>query len=355
MIVVMVVSVVDDISGRGRSPSKLKGAGADPPLIGIIIPMYNAGETIDATLSSVCAQTHSRLDIVVVDDGSADDCGQKVQRWSERDPRVRLVRKTNSGVAHARNYGASNTTADYLAFIDADDLWAPEKIEAQINVLLEGGTQVGIVYCWSAHIDAKDRVLSLKHCPKAEGWILPALLRTNVVGNGSSPLFKRKAFEWANGFDKTLRERAAQGCEDLAIYLRIAEQFEYRVVKRYLVGYRLLSGNMSGDVLQMIRSCKLVLSEYRQRFPALDREMDYHIDDMRFWLLLRALSAKNYRPAFAVVAQLWYFNKLLLVSRMPMLLFTLAKARAPEPLKRIARRLLSHLIVSRSPYLECNW
>lgn len=116
----------------------------DWPLVGVIVPMYNASQTIDATLTSICAQTYRNLDIVVVDDGSTDDSGKSAQMWAEREPRLRLLRQLNSGVAAARNFGAANTPAEYLAFIDADDLWAPEKIEVQMRTLLNGESELGL-------------------------------------------------------------------------------------------------------------------------------------------------------------------------------------------------------------------
>ena len=183
-------------------PSSSPPGSARPvPQVAVIIPMYNASRTIDATLSSVCAQTYRDLDIIVVDDGSTDDCRVKVRAWMEREPRLRLISQTNSGVAAARNRGAAEASAGYFAFINSDDLWAPHNIEALIACMLDSTDAVGLVYSWYAHIDRDDRVLSLRHRPTAEGWVLREMLMTNFVGSGSSALFRRAAFARVGGFD----------------------------------------------------------------------------------------------------------------------------------------------------------
>ncbi|WP_292521618.1 glycosyltransferase family A protein, partial [Mesorhizobium sp.] len=101
--------------------------------------MFNAEGTIRATLTSICQQAHQALDIVVVDDGSTDKSASIVASCAEKDRRIRLMRQPNAGVAHARNSGAASTDAEFLAFVDADDLWAPSKIALQLRALQEGG------------------------------------------------------------------------------------------------------------------------------------------------------------------------------------------------------------------------
>ena len=129
-------------------------------MVGVVVPMRNAERTIAATLDSIGRQTHPKLDIVVVDDESTDGSVAIVDQKIRQDRRVRLVRQNNAGVAAARNTGAAATAAAYLAFVDADDLWAPTKIEFQLDALSQGGPTVGLAYCWFASIDQHDRVVS---------------------------------------------------------------------------------------------------------------------------------------------------------------------------------------------------
>lgn len=116
--------------------------------VAVVIPAYNAEGTLAETISSVRNQTHRALDIVVVDDGSRDDTLAIAHEIVKIDPRVRVLKQRNSGVAAARNAGWRSTSADLVAFLDADDLWSPDKIERQLAALESGGPQVGLVYTW---------------------------------------------------------------------------------------------------------------------------------------------------------------------------------------------------------------
>ena len=122
-------------------------------------------------------------------------------------------------------------------------------------------------YCWYATIDERDHVRTFGPQPLDEGWVLQRLCADNMIGNGSTLLVRRSAFEPAGGYDTSLRARGAEGAEDFLICLRIAEHAEFRVVPRYLVGYRQVPGSMSTNSMTMFRSTEIALGEYRRRFP----------------------------------------------------------------------------------------
>ncbi|MEK9816020.1 MAG: glycosyltransferase family 2 protein, partial [Limnobacter sp.] len=108
------------------------------PCVDVVIPVFNGRETIRAALLSVLAQQGDWVHrIIVIDDGSGDDTAQVVQ--SLRNPLIELVRTPNQGVARARNLGIEKSTAEWVAFLDADDLWMPGKLQAQLNVAMEHG------------------------------------------------------------------------------------------------------------------------------------------------------------------------------------------------------------------------
>jgi glycosyltransferase involved in cell wall biosynthesis len=322
------------------------------PKVGVVIPLRDAAPTIEATLASVLDQTYGALEVIVVDDGSTDGSPEVVARHAAADPRVRLLRQPNAGVAAARNRGAAETDARFLAFIDADDLWAPDKIAQQLAAMESGGERVGLVYTWSALIDEDGRVFSLQHRPLIEGWALPALCRANIVGNGSSSLIRREAFEAVDGFDEGLRARGAQGCEDLSICLRIAERFEFRLVPRHLTGYRVTVGNMSSDALRMLRSCELVLAPYRRAYPEFRPALDAHLRDMHYWLLVRALTTGPLANAAPLFRQLCLRSAFGLVGRAGQMASLAARAHAPAWLKTFARRRLGRGAAARPYYHE---
>jgi GT2 family glycosyltransferase len=270
----------------------------DEDTVGIVLPMYNAERTIGSTLQSVSDQTYRNLEIIVVDDGSTDGSAAVVRKWQARDQRVRLVQQANSGVSVARNTGAAATSAQFLAFVDADDLWAPTKIECQLQALLTGGSTVGAVYCWYATIGVDDRVVTLGPQPMNDGWMLGQLCANNMIGPGSTLLVRRSAFEATGGYDPKLN-----AAEDFLICLRLAEHREFRVVPRYLVGYRQTRDSLSTHSLRMFRSHSLVLQDYRARFPEYALEINAQLQDFRHWFTLGALRRRQWHDVAILIGQ----------------------------------------------------
>lgn len=321
--------------------------------VGVVVPMFNAERTIGATLASICRQTYQALDIIVVDDGSTDGSASIVAACAEQDRRIRILKQPNSGVAAARNSGAAATDAEFLAFVDADDLWAPSKIALQLRALEQGGPSAGLAYCWFAHIDEDGRVFSLYNRPDAEGRVLHRMCRYNFVGNGSSMLVRRCAFEKAGQFDSSLRARNAQGCEDLLICLRIAESYEFRVVPQHLVGYRITNTNMSSDVMQMLRSCEIVLGEFREKYPRYGTELDAHLVDMIHWLAVRALIGGRLIEACDLLGKFFTLEPRLAISRLPNMLNVYCRSRlVPRWIKARVKRLRNKNAEFRPLYME---
>lgn len=116
------------------------------PLISIIIPTYNAEAYLDETLASVFAQTYSNWECIIVNDGSTDKSAQIAQKWVEKDPRFRIIHKENNGLSRARNTGIENANADYIAFLDSDDIWMPKHLSLTMKKMLV--YQPDIVYSY---------------------------------------------------------------------------------------------------------------------------------------------------------------------------------------------------------------
>src|SRR5689334_21141299 len=104
------------------------------PLVTVVVPVYNTLPYVADALESALAQTHRELDVVVVDDGSTDGSSGVVVELAAREPRIRVVRQPNAGLAAARNAGLAAAAGEYVAFLDSDDLWLPEKLERQLAV-----------------------------------------------------------------------------------------------------------------------------------------------------------------------------------------------------------------------------
>ena len=262
-------------------------------LVSVVVPAYNAERTLDETLRSVRAQTHAELDILIVDDGSRDSTPALMRAHAEDDARVRLIFQENAGVAAARNAGWREARSDVIAFVDADDLWAPTKIERQLAALRAGGPRVGLVYCWYELIDEASAVASRWQGPTIAGDVLDFLLTNNFIGNGSSAMLTRAALEAANGFEPALRNAGAQGCEDYLLYCRVAEKFEFAVAPEFLVGYRYTPDNMSSDLTRMLRSWIMAQNELSVRHP--DKRCFMHKGNRHYgrWLIRQAIAVNR--------------------------------------------------------------
>lgn len=320
------------------------------PTVGVVVPMYNASGTIGATLDSIANQTYRDLKVIVVDDGSSDHSPTIVRARADIDKRIHLIGQANAGVAAARNLGAAYADTDFLAFVDADDIWAPNKIELQMRSLQEGGGHVGLVYTWFAIIDADDRIISTDNRPTSRGSVLADLCSGNFIGNGSSIIVRRSVFESVNGFDTGLRSQGAQGCEDLMFYLSAAELTSFLVVTRHLVGYRRTLDNMSSDAWQMHRSAQAVLSRFRAKYPEHGPRCRAHLDDLTAWLIERSIQARNFRTAFEMFRTLVEHNRELARSRRRYFTRLVVKSVLfPIWVKDLGRRLL------RNRYGDLDW
>jgi glycosyltransferase involved in cell wall biosynthesis len=266
----------------------------DTCLVSVVIPAYNASATIDETLRSVRSQSHEQLEIIVVDDGSSDNTVLVAQQHAAQDYRIRIIRQDNAGVAAARNRGWQSARADFIAFIDADDLWEPTNVERQLRALMLGGEKTGLAYSWFTVIDAESRALVRASPCFHTGDVLDELLAGNFIGNGSSVMVRREALLAAKGFDSRLRAAGAQGCEDLLFYCRVAEIHDFAVVPEYLIGYRYLRENMSSNMPRMLRSWTLVADEMAARHPDRTHRLRLGFQNYSVWLLRKALSGRKF-------------------------------------------------------------
>lgn len=235
------------------------------PLISVIIPAYNAERYIAETLDSVLSQTYKNIEVLVVDDGSQDRTAAIIRSFSQRDRRVTLLQQANAGVAAARNFAIEKSRGEYIAPLDADDTWHPQKLEKQAQCLLQAEASVGLVYAWSIYIGQESSPTGGFMSFALEGKVHAALVYCNFLGSASVPLIRRTCLERVGYYNCQLKQDNAQGCEDRDLYLRIAEIYEFRVVPEFLIGYRKVAGTMSCNYVTMAKSHHLVLKDVQCR------------------------------------------------------------------------------------------
>lgn len=262
------------------------------PLVSVIIPAHNAEQFIEQTLRSVISQTYSKIEIIVIDDGSTDRTAEIVKKIAQEDERLILAQQANAGVAAARNLGIKQSRGQFIAPIDADDLWHPQNLEKQVQCFLQSPRSVGVVYSWSVDIDEQNRLTGETHAATIEGKVFTTLLCHDFLGNASSSLIRRECLQQVGYYNSHLREQDAQGCEDWELYLKIAEQYEFKVVPEFLVGYRKPSRSMSRSYVTMANSHALMLQAAQQRHSEIPGFL-YRLSASSFYIYLARQSYQH--------------------------------------------------------------
>ncbi|CAB3713647.1 glycosyltransferase family 2 protein [Achromobacter kerstersii] len=198
------------------------------PVVSIVMPAYNAGQFIVDAITSVLSQTYEAWELLVVDDASVDNTAALVEAFQQDDPRIQYRRNsTNMGVVHSRNCALAMASGQYVAFLDADDVWAPFKLERQVSFMQETG--VPISYGDYFRIDGDGRVVGKVLAPRVLRY--EDMLRSNFIGNLTG-IFRRAdlvslKFEdikhedylfWLRALERSGVARATPSSEPLAKY-----------------------------------------------------------------------------------------------------------------------------------------
>jgi glycosyltransferase involved in cell wall biosynthesis len=237
------------------------------PLISVIIPAYNAVAFLPQTLRSVLAQSWRDFELIVVDDGSQDGTLALLQKVAAEDARLKVLTQANQGVAVARNTAIAAAQGEWIAPIDADDRWEVNYLQQMVAQIQASPQNVGVLYAWSLDIDAADQPTGGFHAAKVSGYVYPTLVCHNFLGNASATVIRRQALSIVGGYDHTMRDQQAQGCEDWDLYLRLAAKYAFAVVPDFLVGYRKLANSMSGDGRTMAKSQDILLKRVELTHP----------------------------------------------------------------------------------------
>lgn len=228
------------------------------PSVSVVIPAYNAAAFIEEALHSAESQTYPIHEIIVVDDGSTDRTVECVRRYGS--PKIRLICRANGGSASARNAGIRAASGELVAFLDADDLWAPEKTAKQVERLEEA--QASLVYCGKTWIGENGQALPNRDPQTSypEGDVLPDLIRGNYITSTSCVLARREALMELGGFDEA---EDVKGAEDHELWLRMALEHRMAAVPEELVLYRRHEGNITNNRPKYYTSAVLALDRIR--------------------------------------------------------------------------------------------
>jgi len=208
------------------------------PEVSVIIPTYNSARYLVEAVDSVLAQTYKDFEILVIDDGSTDETESLMGNYGAA---VRYIHQENEGVSAARNRGIDDSLGRYVAFLDADDTWLPNKLERQMSALKAHG-EYRVCYSDFIAVTWDLKPLAVKRIDPEGEALADLLLRGNVVGSICTVVCERSLFELAGGFDSSLSQ-----CADWDMWVRLACLTDFLYLDERLVTYRKHDANMSGN------------------------------------------------------------------------------------------------------------
>lgn len=220
-------------------------------MIDVIIPVYNGEKYIIEAIKSVEKQTLKPSNIFIINDGSTDNTEEIIKKYIElsKNSNIKYIKKENGGPNSARNLGLKQSQAEFVAFLDADDIWVQEKLEKQMSIFeRKEYSNIGLVYAGYREINEKNEInknaLIVPFDIKIQGNAFNSLLSGNkILGSSSSVLIKKEVFDNVDLFDENLRFG-----EDWDMWLRIAEKYDINFAKEPLVYIRRHSTNQTNEL-----------------------------------------------------------------------------------------------------------
>lgn len=228
-------------------------------LVSIILPTYNCANFLPDSIRSILLQTYGSYEIVVVDDGSTDNTKEVLDTFMGKIKYISL--EQNKGLPTARNIGIQSAQGKYIAFIDADDLWSPEKLQTDIEYF-QMYPEVGMVYSRHVNVDEKGKFINRgtkRQLPS--GNIFIQLFSEQNFITTSTVVVKKEVFETTGLFDEQFFN-----CQDWDMWLRIAFYFKVAGINKFLVKYRHNPNSLSKNYQRVLKHQKMVIDKIYTAF-----------------------------------------------------------------------------------------
>jgi glycosyltransferase involved in cell wall biosynthesis len=267
------------------------------PKVSVVIPLYQSEKYISETIRSVQAQTFTDFEILVVDDGSTDRGSALAEAAAE--PRLRVIHQQNRGLAGARNSGIREARGEYVAFLDADDLWLPTKLQRHVEQL-DSDPAVGVSFSASALMDDDAEDMGMVQRPLGKVFDIDTIFCRNPVGNGSAPVIRREALGDIAFFDEG-RDRICwfdesfRQSEDIECWTRIAatNRWKFAYVDAPLTRYRVNRHGLSANVEAQLNTWR----RFRSKVATYARDVDARVGNMAEAYQLRYLARRAIRSS----------------------------------------------------------
>jgi glycosyltransferase involved in cell wall biosynthesis len=232
-------------------------------LVSVVIATYNMGHYLPQAVQSVLSQSYPHVEVQIVDDGSTDDTPTILRQWDGH-PRVRVHRQMNGGQTRAKNQGVALSRGAFVAFLDADDVWLPDKLARQMP-LFARRPEIGVVYSDYECMDGEGRPLPKGPTHMHRGWVSGALLIENFVSFPSA-VVRHECLKRHGAFDETL----GMGI-DYDLWLRLSAHYQFDFIAEPTVRYRIWAGQMSKNHRKRYESAIHIMQCFLERNPGVVR------------------------------------------------------------------------------------
>jgi glycosyltransferase involved in cell wall biosynthesis len=226
-----------------------------PPLVSVVVPCYNAAAFVRDTLDSIQKQTYAPVEIVAINDGSTDNTLQILEAYASSDPRIRVVSQPNAGLPAARNSGIRQATGDLICFLDADDVFLPDKLARQVDYLMNNPA-IDLVYSDYYIGDTDLSLIGLVAVRIPGGDLVDAYAAKNRFAP-MVPLIRRSLIDRVGSFDESLR-----AAEDWDYWIRCAKAGRFGYLSGPVAIYRSHPSQMHNDGDRMFHGGRRVIDKH---------------------------------------------------------------------------------------------
>lgn len=260
-------------------------------MVSVVIPVFNGERYIAEAINSIIQQTYNKIEIIVVDDGSKDNTAEIVKAFNQ----VRYIYQENQGVSAGRNIGMSVAGGDYLAFLDADDLYIPEKVEKQVDIL-KNNPDVDVVYNDGIEADKNKRIINIlkSECVFENRLDFAAfLLFRQIIPVPASIMIRRKCIE-----DKIFYNKKYKQAEDYEYIIRLALRYKFKYIPEPLYIYRRHENNLTNaHGLQQQGELSVLRELGLERILEIVEASSFPLPEKRFLLAKIYIKMSEYKPA----------------------------------------------------------
>jgi len=239
------------------------------PLISIVIPTYKRPIFLTKVINCILRQSYKNYEIIVVDDDPDSTLYNRLD-WLKQNKKIKYIKHTrNRGASAARNTGIKNSIGEYIALLDDDDLWLPQKLEKQVSRFIDLSPKVGVVYC--GYYKVYNEQIIHEEFPILKGKIYKYSLKKCPIGS-PTPLIKRECFEKVGLFDERL-----PSCQDWDLWIRIAKFYDFDFVPEILAVHCCHGAQISVDLNKKIVGREMILKKYEKELTKYPDIFSWHL------------------------------------------------------------------------------